>query len=140
MMFRQTNCTANTITIPYTYQIPTLTHWCWQSWSEAVQTADYQRVVEARGCPRTFPPQRGVSWGTASRQKWGEQRQPFLSLEDWAGSDCPMKRNVVNGWAWVLCCCGSSTAGRSRQGPRGWPGGQRKPVDRGGYTVAGPAV
>lgn len=123
-----------------TYQIPTLTRWQWTNWSAGEQTADYQRPGEARGCPRTCPPLRGVSWGTGSRQRWGEQLQPVRAPGGWAGSGCLMRRSVVSGWAWVPCCCGSNTAGRSRPGPTGWPGVRQRPAGRGGYTAAGPAV
>lgn len=121
-------------------QIPTLTRWQWTNWSAGEQTADYRRPGEARGCPRTCPPLRGVSWGTGSRQRWGEQLQPVRAPGGWAGSGCLMRRSVVSGWAWVPCCCGSNTAGRSRPGPTGWPGVRQRPAGRGGYTAAGPAV
>lgn len=121
-------------------QIPTLTRWQWTNWSAGEQTADYRRLGEARGCPRTCPPLRGVSWGTGSRQRWGEQLQPVRAPGGWAGSGCLMRRSVVSGWAWVPCCCGSNTADRSRPGPTGWPGVRQRPAGRGGYTAAGPAV
>lgn len=94
-----------------------------------VQTVDYQTGEAARGSPRTSHPQRGVSLGTASTQRWGALPQPFLAPGGWVGSDCLTRRNVANGSEWVPCCCGSDTADRSRRDLRGQPGG------RGGYTA-----
>lgn len=130
--------TNHLITAQHTHPALTLTRYHLRRWPAEEQTADRQREVEARDFPRTPPRQRGVSWGTASTRWRDEPRQPFPVPGGWAGSGCLMRRNVGSGWAWVLCCCGSNTAGRSRPGLKGWLGGQPMPGDRAYYTGAAP--
>lgn len=121
-------------------QILTSGHWHFPSWSTVAQTVGYQRAGEARGSPRTSPPPTGASEGRASKRKQDERRWPFPVPGGWAGSGCPTKRSAASGWEWVPCCSGSNTAGRSKRGPRGWPGAPGRPAGRACCTVAGPAA